>query len=100
MIGAGALNVFGPVELSFACAVAVRWGPASRILAGLDSVTTREFERAALDALKLVPSPVAATHVLVHWDDAVRHADPLIWDPREVLMRNSALLSLAQADVA
>ncbi|MBF5042480.1 flagellar hook-length control protein FliK [Aggregicoccus sp. 17bor-14] len=95
VLGAGALGVFGPVELGFLAALALALGEAGRALATPGEAPA--LEEAAVAAFRALPATLAACRVLAHLDAGVRGTDPAAVDVGAVLAQSPAFRALALA---
>jgi hypothetical protein len=93
VLGAGALGAFGPVELTYLCALALALGPHGQLLARPGPL--EGFEDAARDAFSAHPASLAASRVLAQLDPAVRGGDPLAVETAQVLKSSSAFKAIA-----
>ena len=93
VLGAGALGVFGPVELTFLVALALGLGADGEALrrpgrvGGLGDAAVRAFDAC--------PSSLAAARVLAVLDDRVRGSDPTLVQPAELLGGNEPFRRVA-----
>src|SRR5918996_1636672 len=74
VLGAGALGVFGPIELGWLCALALALGPKGVALSRQGHEPA--LAEAALAAFDANPTSLAACRVLAHLDPSVRGGDP------------------------
>ncbi|HZA13055.1 MAG TPA: hypothetical protein VE618_01105, partial [Myxococcaceae bacterium] len=74
VLGAGALGVFGPIELGWLCTLAIALGPNGVALSRQGHVPA--LAEAALVAFDANPTSLAACRVLAHLDPSVRGGDP------------------------
>jgi hypothetical protein len=93
VLGAGALASFGPVELSYLCALALSLGEQGIALARPGKV--EGLERAAAEAFRSVPASLAAGRVLARLDPDMRGADPTDVDEGAVLASSSSFCAVA-----
>ena len=94
VLGAGALSVFGPQEVTFLVALALALGDEGQGLARPGEVSG--LPGAAAEAFAAVPSPVAAARVLLWLDPVARGADLDTVDPAAVLTGSAALAAVVQ----
>ena len=94
VLGAGALSVFGVVDLTFLLAVALALGDEGQALHRPGEVAG--LGAAAAEAFTAVPSPAAAARVLLWLDPAARGADLDTVDPAAVLTGSAALTAVVQ----
>lgn len=95
VLGAGALACFGPVELSYLCALALCLGASGEALSRPGEVPG--FDEAAVKAFRAVPASLAASRVLAHLSPEVRGSDPTKLDVGTVLRTSSAFRAVALA---
>src|SRR5690606_12601388 len=93
VLGAGALSVFGPVELTFLSAMALALGPSGEALMRPGPV--EGLGLAARQALRAVPSTLAACRVAAQLSEEVRGGDPAAVRTSEVLQGSELLVALA-----
>ncbi|MBL9037985.1 MAG: hypothetical protein JNG84_05660, partial [Archangium sp.] len=93
VLGAGALAVFGPPELSYAVAVALALGPGGVALTTSGPVPG--LVAAAEKAFDAVPSSLAAARVLTHYAESLRGGDPHRLEPSQVLPKDEAFRAVA-----
>ncbi|HYH97269.1 flagellar hook-length control protein FliK [Hyalangium sp.] len=93
VLGAGALASFGPVELSYLCALALSLGEKGIALARPGPV--EGLEEAAVVAFRAVPASLAAGRVLARLDPDMRGSDPNDVDEGAVLAGNPAFRAVA-----
>ncbi|HVG57281.1 MAG TPA: flagellar hook-length control protein FliK [Hyalangium sp.] len=93
VLGAGALASFGPVELSYLCALALSLGEKGIALARPGPV--EGLERAAAEAFRAVPASLAAGRVLARLDPDMRGADPTDVDEGAVLASSPSFRAVA-----
>jgi hypothetical protein len=94
VLGAGALSLFGPTEITFLTALALALGEAGQALARPGEVPG--LEAAAAEAFAAVPSPSAAARVVLWLDPVARGADLDTVDPSAVLTGSAALAAVVQ----
>jgi tetratricopeptide (TPR) repeat protein len=94
VMGAGALSVFGPVEVTYLVALALALGDEGQALARPGEVPG--LAAAAAEAFAAVPSPAAAARVLLWLDPVARGADLDTVDPAAVLTGSAALAAVVQ----
>jgi len=94
----GALSVFGPAELSFLMALALRLGSAGAQLQGPGRV--EGFDEAMKEAFRAAPASLAACRVVAHLDASVRGADPGSVDVARVLKTSPSFRVLAATALA
>jgi hypothetical protein len=94
VLGAGALSLFGPQEVTFLVALALALGDEGQALARPGAVA--RLPAAAAEAFAAVPSPVAAARVLLWLDPVARGADLDTVDPAAVLTGSAALAAVVQ----
>ncbi|HET9155364.1 MAG TPA: flagellar hook-length control protein FliK, partial [Myxococcaceae bacterium] len=94
VLGAGALSVFGPVEVTYLVALALALGDESPALSRPGEV--QGLPDAAAEAFAAVPSPAAAARVLLWLDPMARGADLDTVDPAAVLTGSAALAAVVQ----
>ncbi|HEY1333657.1 MAG TPA: hypothetical protein VGF31_05330, partial [Myxococcaceae bacterium] len=94
VLGAGALTLFGPVEVTYLVALALALGDEGQGLARPGEVPG--LADAAAEAFVAVPSPAAAARVLLWLDPVARGADLDTVDPVAVLMGSAALAAVVQ----
>lgn len=95
VLGAGALAVFGPVEVTAAMALAAALGDESRTLRRSGEVAG--FAEAAASAFRAVPSSLALGRVVAFFDERVRGADVTRVEPAELLRTSDAFRAVAHA---
>lgn len=94
VLGAGALAVYGPSELTYLCALAIALGEEGHRLRepgdveGLDEAATAAFEA--------YPVSLAASRVLAQLDPRVRGGDPATVRLNEVLPESSSFRAVAK----
>ncbi|HEY0096192.1 MAG TPA: hypothetical protein VGB96_17825, partial [Archangium sp.] len=93
VLGAGALACFGPVELSYLCALALCLGARGEALSRPGPV--EGFDEAAVTAFRAVPASLAASRVLAHLSPEVRGSDPSQVDVGTVLRTSTAFRAVA-----
>jgi tetratricopeptide (TPR) repeat protein len=93
VLGAGALACFGPVELSYLCALALSLGEKGMALA--KPGPAEGLEEAAVAAFRAVPASLAAGRVLARLDPDMRGGDPNDVDEGAVLSANPAFRAVA-----
>jgi tetratricopeptide (TPR) repeat protein len=93
VMGAGALACFGPVELSYLCALALSLGEKGIALARPGPA--EGLEEAAVAAFRAVPASLAAGRVLARLDPDMRGGDPNDVDEGAVLSANPAFRAVA-----
>jgi hypothetical protein len=93
VLGAGALGVFGPVELSFLIALALGLGADGEALRRPGKVP--RFAEAAVLAFDACPSSLAAARVLAVLDERVRGSDPTLVKTAELLLGSEAFQKVA-----
>jgi hypothetical protein len=98
VLGAGALSVFGPAEMTFLLALALLLGEAGVQLAAPGPVPA--LSRAAPGAFLAVPAPLAAARVLLFLDTGVRGAELGGLDAAAVLGQSEAFLAVVQSALA
>jgi hypothetical protein len=94
VLGAGALSLFGPVEVTYLVALALALGDEGQALARPGEVPA--LADAAAEAFAAVPSPAAAARVLLWLDPVARGADLDTVDPAAVLTGSAALAAVVQ----
>ena len=94
VLGAGALSVFGPLEVTYLVALALALGDEGQALARPGEVPG--LPAAAAEAFAAVPSPAAAARVLLWLDPVARGADLDTVDPVAVLTGSAALAAVVQ----
>ncbi len=94
VLGAGALSLFGPTDITFLAAVALALGDAGQALARPGEVPG--LDAAAAEAFAAVPSPSAAARVVLWLDPVARGADLDTVDPSAVLTGSTALAAVVQ----
>ena len=94
VLGAGALSLFGPTDITFLVAVALALGDAGQALARPGEVPG--LDAAAAEAFAAVPSPSAAARVVLWLDPVARGADVDTVDPSAVLTGSAALAAVVQ----
>jgi len=92
-LGAGALGVFGPVELTFLMALALGLGADGEALRRPGRVP--RFAQAAVLAFDACPSSLAAARVLAVLDERVRGSDPAMVQTAEMLLGSDAFQKVA-----
>ncbi|HZJ53566.1 MAG TPA: flagellar hook-length control protein FliK, partial [Myxococcaceae bacterium] len=92
--GAGALSVFGPLEITYLVALALALGDEGQALARPGEVPG--LPAAAAEAFAAVPSPAAAARVMLWLDPVARGADLDTVDPAAVLTGSAALAAVVQ----
>jgi hypothetical protein len=95
VVGAGALGVFGPEELTYLLALAVCLGPDGHLLKRPDGGPG--LEKAAVEAFGIYPSPAAAGTVLAHLDERCRHGAPEAVEAPSLLPENAPFAAVARA---
>jgi tetratricopeptide (TPR) repeat protein len=95
IIGAGALVVFGPMELAGLLALVATLGDDSRLLAGFETVPG--FVDACAVAFRAVPSSIAMGRVVAFLDERVRGSDVRTVDVVGILRTSDAFRSIAHA---
>ncbi|QRK09515.1 flagellar hook-length control protein FliK [Archangium violaceum] len=95
VLGAGTLACFGPVELSYLCALALCLGGSGEALTRPGPV--QGFDVAAVAAFRAVPASLAASRVLAHLSPEVRGSDPSSLDVGTVLRTSTAFRAVALA---
>jgi hypothetical protein len=98
VLGAGALSLFGPVELTYLAALALSLGDDGMALARPGEVPA--LGPAAAAAFAAVASPAAAARVLLWLDPATRGADADTIDTAAVLTGSTALAAVVQRALA
>jgi hypothetical protein len=93
VLGAGALASFGPVELSYLCALALSLGEKGIALSRPGPV--EGLEAAAVDAFRAVPASLAAGRVLARLDPDMRGGDPTDVDEGAVLAASPSFRAVA-----
>ncbi|MBN1207744.1 MAG: flagellar hook-length control protein FliK [Myxococcaceae bacterium] len=93
VLGAGALTCFGPVELSYLCALALSLGEAGVALARPGPVPG--LAEAAVAAFRAVPASLAAGRVLARLDPDMRGANPTQVDEAAVLAGSPVFRAVA-----
>lgn len=93
VLGAGALGVFGPMELNFLMALALGLGADGEALRRPGKVPS--FAGAAVLAFNACPSSLAAARVLAVLDDRVRGSDPTLVQTAEILTGSDAFQKVA-----
>ena len=94
VLGAGALTLFGPVEVTYLVALALALGDEGQALTRPGEVSG--LADAAAEAFAAVPSPAAAARVLLWLDPVARGADLDTVDPTAVLTGSAALAAVVQ----
>jgi len=94
VLGAGALTLFGPVEVTYLVALALALGDEGQALTRPGEVSG--LADAASEAFVAVPSPAAAARVLLWLDPVARGADLDTVDPAAVLTGSAALAAVVQ----
>ena len=94
VLGAGALSLFGPQEMTFLVALALALGDEGQGLARPGEVPA--VAEAASEAFAAVPSPGAAARVLLWLDPAARGADLDTVDAAAVLSGSAPLAAVVQ----
>jgi len=94
VLGAGALTLFGPVEVTYLVALALALGDEGQALTRPGEVSG--LADAAAEAFVAVPSPAAAARVLLWLDPVARGADLDTVDPAAVLTGSAALAAVVQ----
>jgi tetratricopeptide (TPR) repeat protein len=94
VLGAGALAVFGPSELTYLCALALALGEGGHRLREPGQVPG--FDEAAVSAFEAYPVSLAAGRVLAHLDSRVRGTDPSALMLNEVLPDNAEFRAVAR----
>lgn len=94
VLGAGALSLFGPVEITFLTALALALGAEGQALARPGEVPA--LGAAAARAFAAVPSPAAAARVLLWLDPVARGADADTIDTAAVLTGSLPLAAVVQ----
>src|SRR6185369_10835186 len=94
VLGAGALTLFGPVEVTYLVALALALGDEGQALTRPGEVSG--LADAAAEAFAAVPSPAAAARVLLWLDPVARGADLDTVDPAAVLTGSAALAAVVQ----
>ncbi|MGZ6097185.1 MAG: hypothetical protein ACXWLL_02240, partial [Myxococcaceae bacterium] len=94
VLGAGALSLFGPTDITFLVALALALGDGGQALARPGEVPG--LDAAAAEAFAAVPSPSAAARVLLWLDPVARGADLDTVDPAAVLTGSAALAAVVQ----
>jgi hypothetical protein len=94
VLGAGALSLFGPVEVTYLVALALALGDEGQALTRPGEVAG--LSDAAAEAFTAVPSPAAAARVLLWIDPMARGADLDTVDPAAVLTASAALAAVVQ----
>ncbi|WNG50593.1 flagellar hook-length control protein FliK [Archangium minus] len=95
VLGAGTLACFGPVELSYLCALALCLGESGETLTRPGTV--QGFDEAAVAAFRAVPASLAASRVLAYLSPEVRGSDPSSLDVGMVLRTSTAFRAVALA---
>lgn len=93
VVGAGALERFGPPEMSFLCALALALGDRGAALARAGPV--EGMVEASVMAFGSFPSSLAACRVLALLADEARGVDPASVSPKEVLEKSPAFRAVA-----
>jgi hypothetical protein len=93
VLGAGALGVFGPMELNFLMALALGLGADGEALRRPGKVPS--FSTAAVLAFNACSSSLAAARVLAMLDDRVRGTDPALVQTAEILTGSDAFAKVA-----
>ncbi|HET6982307.1 MAG TPA: hypothetical protein VFI53_09205, partial [Myxococcaceae bacterium] len=94
VLGAGALSVFGALDVTYLVALALALGDEGQALARPGEVPA--LPDAAAEAFAAVPSPAAAARVLLWLDPMARGADLDTVDPSAVLTGSAALAAVVQ----
>ena len=94
VLGAGALSLFGPVEVTYLVALALALGDEGQGLTRPGEVAG--LSEAAAEAFAAVPSPAAAARVLLWIDPMARGADLDTVDPAAVLTASAPLAAVVQ----
>jgi len=94
VLGAGALSLFGPVELTYLTALALALGSEGAALSRPGEVPA--LGPAAARAFAAVPSPAAAARVLLWLDPVARGADADTIDTAAVLTGSAPLAAVVQ----
>ncbi|HET9449912.1 MAG TPA: flagellar hook-length control protein FliK, partial [Aggregicoccus sp.] len=95
VLGAGALGVFGPVELGYLCALALALGAQGQRLCTPGEAPG--LASAAVSAFQALPASLAAARVLAHLEPAVRGQDPGALEVGTVLRESAAFRAVALA---
>ncbi|MBX5480766.1 MAG: tetratricopeptide repeat protein [Myxococcaceae bacterium] len=100
VLGAGALGAFGPVELTWLCALALALGPDGHRLAEVrppreGAGVGEALVTAAVTAFDAHPASLAACRVLALLDDEARGGDPEAVDIGAILRRSAAFRAVA-----
>jgi hypothetical protein len=98
VLGAGALSLFGPVELTYLVALALALGEQGALLVSPGEVAG--LASAAAAAFTAVPSPPAAARVLLWLDPVARGADADTIDTAAVLTASTPLAAVIQRALA
>lgn len=98
VLGVGALAVFGPPELAFLTALALRLGPAGAELQRPGPVPG--FDAAAVEAFGASPASLAACRVVAHLSDEARGVDPRAVDVGQRVRSSSSFRALTRAALA
>jgi tetratricopeptide (TPR) repeat protein len=98
VLGAGALSLFGPVELTYLVALALALGDQGALLVRPGDVPA--LGTAAAAAFTAVPSPPAAARVLLWLDPVARGADADTIDSAAVLTASTPLVAVVQRALA
>jgi tetratricopeptide (TPR) repeat protein len=93
VLGAGALAVFGPSELTWLVAFALALGETGQRLHAGEAV---DASPAAVAAFNAFPSTLAAGRVLAQYDEALRGGDPHRIDVGEALRRSPAFAAICR----
>ena len=93
VLGAGAVSLFGPAELTYLLALGLCLGSRGANLRRPGAV--EGFEEAALNAFEAFPSSLAAGRVLCQLDERVRGLDPAFFSMAELLPSNPAYRAIA-----
>ncbi|MFN0063874.1 MAG: flagellar hook-length control protein FliK [Myxococcaceae bacterium] len=94
VLGTSALSRFGPAELAYLAALTFALGGRSAQLRG--HAPLAGFDEAAVQALRAVPSTLAACRVVAALHPQARGADPALPASRLPLAENSAFAALAR----
>jgi tetratricopeptide (TPR) repeat protein len=95
VVGAGALALFGPAEVTYLCALALALGEQGASLREPGPVAPLAGAVAA--ALQAAPGTLAAARVVAALDPAVRGAAPGSWEVTTVLRNSELFPTLARA---
>ncbi len=94
VLGAGALAVYGPSELTYLCALALALGEEGHRLREPGEVEA--LEEAATAAFEAYPVSLAASRVLAQLDPRVRGGDPAAVRLNEVLPESASFRAVAK----